>query len=52
MGYFYGLLAALLFGANGSVTKVVLDSGLSPTQVTQFRTLGTGHHPRADIAAE
>ena len=41
MGYLYGLLAALLFGANGSVTKVVLDSGLSPTQVTQFRTLGT-----------
>lgn len=41
MGYVFGLLAALLFGANGSVTKVVLDSGLSPTQVTQFRTLGT-----------
>ena len=41
MGYLYGLLAALLFGANGSVTKVVLEDGLSPTQVTQFRTLGT-----------
>lgn len=41
MGYLFGLLAALLFGANGSVTKVVLESGLSPTQVTQFRTLGT-----------
>lgn len=41
MGYVFGLLAALLFGANGSVTKVVLDSGLNPTQVTQFRTLGT-----------
>lgn len=41
MGYVYGLLAALFFGANGSVTKVVLESGLSPTQVTQFRTLGT-----------
>lgn len=41
MGYLYGLLAALLFGANGSVTKVVLENGLSPTQVTQFRTLGT-----------
>jgi drug/metabolite transporter (DMT)-like permease len=41
VGYVFGLLAALLFGANGSVTKVVLDSGLSPTQVTQFRTLGT-----------
>ncbi|MCU1577957.1 MAG: putative permease, superfamily [Rhodoglobus sp.] len=41
MGYVFGLFAALLFGANDSVTKVVLDSGLSPTQVTQFRTLGT-----------
>lgn len=41
MGYLFGLLAALLFGANGSVTKVVLDNGLDPTQVTQFRTLGT-----------
>ncbi|MCC6854939.1 MAG: DMT family transporter [Microbacteriaceae bacterium] len=41
MGYLFGFLAALLFGANGSVTKVVLGSGLSPTQVTQFRTLGT-----------
>lgn len=41
MGYFFGFLAALLFGANGSVTKVVLESGLTPTQLTQFRTLGT-----------
>lgn len=41
MGYVFGLLAALLFGANGSVVKVVLDSGLNPTQVTQLRTLGT-----------
>lgn len=41
MGYVFGLIAALLFGANGSVTKVVLDNGLNPTQVTQLRTLGT-----------
>lgn len=41
MGYLFGFLAALLFGANGSVTKVVLETGLSPTQVTQFRTFGT-----------
>ena len=41
MGYLFGLLAALLFGANGSVQKVVLESGLDPAQVTQFRTLGT-----------
>jgi drug/metabolite transporter (DMT)-like permease len=41
VGYVFGLIAALLFGANGSVSKVVLESGLSPTQLTQFRTLGT-----------
>jgi len=36
-----GLLGALLFGANGSLTKVVIEAGLSPVQVTQFRTLGS-----------
>lgn len=41
MGYFYSLMAALLFGANGSVTKVVLESGLNPLELTQLRTLGT-----------
>jgi len=41
VGYLFGFLAAVLFGANGSVTKVVLESGLDPAQVTQFRTLGT-----------
>lgn len=41
MGYVYALLAALLFGMNGTVTKVVLDSGLTPAQLTMFRTLGT-----------
>lgn len=41
MGYLYGLLAALLFGANGSVVKVVIESGWTPAQVTQFRTIGT-----------
>ena len=41
MGYVFGFLAALLFGANGSVTKVILENGLNPAQVTQFRTLGT-----------
>lgn len=41
MGYLYALIAALLFGANGTVTKVIIEAGLSPTQVTQFRTLGT-----------
>ena len=41
MGYLYALLAALLFGANGSVTKVILEAGLSAPQLTQFRVLGT-----------
>ncbi len=41
MGYFYALLAAVLFGANGSVTKVVIEAGLTATQLTQFRVLGT-----------
>ena len=39
MGYVYSLIAALLFGANGSVTKVVVDAGLSPAQLTFFRVL-------------
>lgn len=41
MGYLYALLAAVLFGANGSVTKVIIEAGLSPTQLTLFRVLGT-----------
>ena len=40
MGYLFSLLGALLFGANGSVTKVVIEAGLSPLQLTQFRVLG------------
>lgn len=40
MGYVYSLLGALLFGANGSVTKVVIEGGLTPLQLTQFRVLG------------
>ncbi len=41
MGVVYGLLGALLFGANGSLTKAIMAAGLDPMQVTQFRTLGT-----------
>ncbi|WP_167041770.1 DMT family transporter [Salinibacterium sp. ZJ454] len=41
MGYVYALLAAVLFGVNGSVTKVTMEVGLDPTQLTQFRVLGT-----------
>lgn len=37
MGYLYALLAALLFGANGSLTKVLTESGLNAAQLTVFR---------------
>lgn len=40
MGYVYGLLAAFLFGANGSVSKVVIQAGFSAMQLTQMRVLG------------
>jgi drug/metabolite transporter (DMT)-like permease len=40
VGYVYALLAAVLFGANGSVTKLIMEAGLSPAQVTQFRLVG------------
>ncbi len=41
MGYLFSLIGALLFGANGSVTKVVIEGGLTALQLTQFRALGT-----------
>ncbi len=37
MGYVYGLLAAVLFGANGSLTKVILETGVTPAQLTFMR---------------
>ena len=40
MGYVFALLAAFLFGANGTVSKVLIQAGLSPAQLTQFRVLG------------
>jgi drug/metabolite transporter (DMT)-like permease len=40
MGYIYGLIAAFLFGANGSVSKVIIEAGFSPMQLTQMRVLG------------
>ena len=40
MGYFYALLAAFLFGANGSVSKVIIQSGFSAMQLNQLRVLG------------
>jgi drug/metabolite transporter (DMT)-like permease len=40
MGYLYALLAAFLFGANGSLSKVVMASGLTAWQLSQFRVVG------------
>jgi drug/metabolite transporter (DMT)-like permease len=39
VGYLYSLIAALLFGANGSITRVVIDAGLTPAQLTLFRVV-------------
>ena len=40
MGYVFAFIAAALFGLNGVVTKVIIESGLDPVQVTQLRVLG------------
>ncbi|KQX07141.1 MULTISPECIES: DMT family transporter [unclassified Leifsonia] len=37
MGYLYALVAALLFGMNGSVTKVIVEAGITPAQLTFWR---------------
>ena len=37
MGYVYALVASLLFGLNGSTTKVIVEAGLTPAQVTFAR---------------
>jgi len=39
MGYIIGFLAAILFGSNGSVVKVVVNSGVSAAQLTFFRVV-------------
>jgi len=41
VGYVYAFVAAFLFGANGSVTKVMMEAGLSALQVTQLRVVGS-----------
>jgi drug/metabolite transporter (DMT)-like permease len=41
VGYIYALCAAVLFGTNGSVTKVLIGAGLEPAQLTLFRVGGT-----------
>jgi drug/metabolite transporter (DMT)-like permease len=40
VGYAMVLSAALLFALNGTVSKVVLQSGISPLELTQARALG------------
>jgi len=40
MGYIYALIAAFLFGANGSVSKVIIQAGFSAMQLTQMRVFG------------
>ena len=40
MGYVFAFLAAALFGLNGVLTKVLMESGLDALQVTQFRVIG------------
>jgi drug/metabolite transporter (DMT)-like permease len=37
VGYVFALIASLLFGLNGSTTKVVIDAGISPAQLTLVR---------------
>ena len=39
MGYLFAVLAALLFGMNGSVTKVIIEAGVTPAQLTFFRVV-------------
>ena len=41
MGYVFALSAAVLFGLNGSITKVLIGAGLEPAQLTLFRVGGT-----------
>lgn len=40
-GALYVLIGAALFGFNGSMSKVVIQAGISPEQLTLARTLGT-----------
>jgi drug/metabolite transporter (DMT)-like permease len=40
VGYLAALLSALLFGANGSLAKIVIESGITAGQLTFLRSLG------------
>ena len=37
MGYLYALLASVLFGLNGSTTKLIVEAGITPAQLTFAR---------------
>ncbi len=37
MGYVFALLAASFFGANGALSKLVMEAGITPVQLTFFR---------------
>jgi len=41
LGALYVLTGAFLFGFNGSMSKVVMQAGITPEQLTLFRVLGT-----------
>ncbi|MDN4472703.1 DMT family transporter [Demequina zhanjiangensis] len=41
LGGLYVITGAFLFGFNGSMTKVVMQAGISPEQLTLMRVLGT-----------
>lgn len=41
MGYVYILSGVLLFGLNGSIAKVVIEAGVTPSQLSFFRALAT-----------
>lgn len=40
MGYLYALISAVMFGGNGTIVKLIIEAGLSPAQVTFFRSIG------------
>jgi drug/metabolite transporter (DMT)-like permease len=40
MGYVFAILSAFLFGANGAISKTIIQSGFTAMQLTQMRVLG------------
>ena len=41
MGYVYAIAAVVIFGLNASVAKVIMSAGVTPIELSFFRTLGT-----------